>query len=322
MFTTMLPPSSTDAARVHRFGGPEVIVIEEVPVPLPGPGEVLVRVAAAGVGPWDAWIRAGKSVLPQPLPLTLGSDLAGAVVAVGPEVTGLAPGAAVFGVANRRFTGAQAGYALAQACMVTRKPLRFDDVQAASVPVIAVTAWQALFDQAQLEAGQTVLVHGAAGSVGAYAVQLARRARARVIATASAKDRDFVRSLGADVVVDYRSERFEDAAQDVDAVIDLVGGDTQARSFAVLRPRGSLVSAVSTPDQEEAARRGVRASFFLVDVTTAHLDRIAALLDAGELSVDIGAVLPLAEVRGAHEMLDGTRPRPRGKIVLTMAPAR
>ncbi|WP_437331198.1 alcohol dehydrogenase catalytic domain-containing protein [Sorangium sp. So ce381] len=107
MFTTMLPPSSTDAARVHRFGGPEVIVIEEVPVPLPGPGEVLVRVAAAGVGPWDAWIRAGKSVLPQPLPLTLGSDLAGAVVAVGPEVTGLAPGAAVFGVANRRFTGAQ-----------------------------------------------------------------------------------------------------------------------------------------------------------------------------------------------------------------------
>ncbi|WP_437611752.1 NADP-dependent oxidoreductase [Sorangium sp. So ce834] len=321
MFSTMLP-SATDAARVHRFGGPEVITLEKVPLPLPGPGEVLVRVAAAGVGPWDAWIRAGKSVLPQPLPLTLGSDLAGTVAAVGPEVTGLAPGAAVFGVTNRRFTGAHADYAVAQACRVTRKPLRFDDVQAASVPVIAVTAWQALFDQAQLEAGQTVLVHGAAGSVGAYAVQLARRARARVIATASAKDRDFVRGLGADIVVDYRSERFEEAAKDVDAVIDLVGGDTQARSFAVLKRRGILVSAVSTPDQEEAARRGVRASFFLVDVTTAHLDRIAALLDAGELSVDIGAVLPLAEVRGAHEMLDGTRPRPRGKIVLAITPAR
>ncbi|MGK3962072.1 zinc-binding dehydrogenase [Sorangium sp. So ce118] len=133
---------------------------------------------------------------------------------------------------------------------------------------------------------------------------------------------NFVRGLGADIVVDYRSERFEDAAKDVDAVIDLVGGDAQARSFAVLKPRGTLVSAVSNPDQAEAARRGVRASFFLVDVTTARLDRIAALLDAGELSTDIGAVLPLAEVRGAHEMLDGTRPRPRGKIVLTMAPAR
>ncbi|WP_437515714.1 NADP-dependent oxidoreductase [Sorangium sp. So ce1099] len=321
MFTTMRP-SSTDAARVHRFGGPEVITIEKVPVPLPGPGEVLVRVAAAGVGPWDGWIRAGKSVLPQPLPLTLGSDLAGTVTAVGTEVIDLAPGAAVFGVTNKRFTGAHADHAVAQAGMVTRKPLRLDDVQAASVPVVAVTAWQALFDQAQVEAGQTVLVHGAAGSVGAYAVQLARGVRARVIATASARDRDFVRRLGADIVVDYRSERFEDAATDVDAVIDLVGGDAQARSFAVLKPRGLLVSAVSNPDQEEAARRGVRASFFLVDVTTAHLDRIAAMLDAGELSTDIGAVLPLAEVRGAHEMLDGTRPRPRGKIVLTMAPAR
>ncbi|HTN87370.1 MAG TPA: NADP-dependent oxidoreductase [Sorangium sp.] len=321
MFATMLP-RSIDAARVHRFGGPEVIAIDKVPVPLPGPGEVLVRVAAAGVGPWDGWIRAGKSVLPQPLPLTLGSDLAGVVAAVGPEVTDLAPGARVFGVTNERFTGAHAAYAVAQAGMVARAPLRLDDVQAASVPVVAVTAWQALFEQAQLEAGQTVLVHGAAGGVGAYAVQLARRARARVIATASAKDRDFVRGLGADVVVDYRSERFEDAAKDVDAVIDLVGGDAQARSFAVLKPGGTLVSAVSNPDQEEAARRGVRASFFLVDVTTARLDRIAALLDAGELSTDIGAVLPLAEVRGAHEMLDGARPRPRGKIVLTMAPAR
>ena len=172
------------AWRVHEFGPPNVMRFERVPRPNPGPGEVLVKVEAAGVGPWDGWIRAGKSALPQPLPLTLGSDLSGEIVAVGPGVSDLRVGDQVYGVTNPRFVGAYAEYALASAAMVSRKPTSLTYIEAASVPVIAVTAWQALFDQAQLKAGQTVVIHGAAGNVGAYAVQLARRAGVRTIATA------------------------------------------------------------------------------------------------------------------------------------------
>ena len=197
------------AWRVHEFGPPSVMRFERVLRPSPGPNEVLVKVEAAGVGPWDGWIRAGKSALPQPLPLTLGSDLSGEIVAVGPEVSDLHVGDQVYGVTNPRFTGAYAEYALASAAMVSRKPTSLTYIEAASVPVIAVTAWQALFDQAQLKAGQTVVIHGAAGNVGAYAVQLARRAGVRTIATASTDDIPFVRNLGADTVIDFKTQRFE-----------------------------------------------------------------------------------------------------------------
>jgi NADPH:quinone reductase-like Zn-dependent oxidoreductase len=305
------------ACRVHRFGPPHVIFFEDVARPHPREGEVLVRVKAAGVGPWDAWIRAGKSVLPQPLPLTLGSDLSGIVEAVGPAVTALKPGTEVFGVTNRQFTGAYAEYAVASVGMIAARPVRLSDVEAASVPVVAVTAQQALFEQAKLVAGQTVLVHGAAGNVGAYAVQMARQAGLWVIA-ADASDVEAAHGLGAQEVIDHRAVRFEDVVSGVDAVIDLVGGEVQARSFAVLRRGGILVSAVSKPDQEVATRHGVRALFFLVDVTTAHLTQIAAMIDAGDLTVNVGAVLPLADARVAHEMLEGSRSRPRGKIVLSV----
>jgi len=307
------------ACRVHRFGPPEAIVIDDVPVPAPAAGEVLVRVTAAGVGPWDGWIRAGKSVLPQPLPLTLGSDLAGVVETVGPGVAGVAPGDAVFGVTNPRFTGAHAEYAIAARGMIAAKPAGLDDVAAAAVPVVAVTAWQMLFDRAHVAAGQTVLVHGAGGSVGASALQMARAAGARVVATAGRDDLAYVRGLGADVVCDYRADRFEDHARDVDVVVDTVGGETQTRSFAVLKRGGTLVSIVSEPDAQEAARRGVQASFLLVGVTTTLLERVAALIAAGRLATRVGAVLPLAEARAAHEMLEGSRPRPSGKIVLRVA---
>lgn len=310
-------PRTIKASRVHRFGPPEAIVLEDIERPEPGEGQVLIRVAAAGVGPWDAWIRAGKSVLPQPLPLTLGSDLSGTVAAVGPGVTGFAPGDEVFGVTNTRFTDAYAEYAIATAGMIARKPDRIGHIDAASLPVVSVTAWQALFGQAQIRRGQTVLILGGAGNVGAYAVQIAHRAGARVIATASTGDLDFVRSLGADEAVD-RKERLEDRVEAVDAVVDLVGGEAQASAFAVLKRGGVLVSAVSQPDQEEAMRRGVKAGFFLVQVNTADLERIVAMVDAGDLVTQIGTVLPLTAARTAHEMLDGTRPHPRGKIVLSI----
>lgn len=314
MTDTTLPRMMT-ACRVSQFGGPEVITLGRVERPEPSADEVLVRVLAAGVGPWDGWIRAGKSVLPQPLPLTLGSDLAGVVEAVGPGVSSFQPGDAVFGVTNGRFTGAYAEYAVASAGMIAQRPARLEPVDAAAVPVVAVTAQQAVERAGQM-AGATIVVHGAAGSVGACAVQLAHRAGARVIATAGAKDLGYVRGLGADVVVDYRSGRFEDVARDVDAVLDFVGGETQSRSFAVLRRGGALVSAVSEPDQGLAAQHGVAAGFFLVEVTTERLTAIAGLIEAGALTVPVGAVLPLASARVAHEILEGTRPRPRGKIVL------
>jgi NADPH:quinone reductase-like Zn-dependent oxidoreductase len=307
------------ACRVHHFGPPDVISFEDVPRPAPGAGEVLVRVKAAGVGPWDAWIRAGKSALPQPLPLTLGSDLSGVVEAVGPGVTAVKPGTQVFGVTNPRFTGAYAQYAVASAGMIAPRPARLSDVEAASVPVVAVTAEQALFEHAGLVSGQTVVIHGAGGNVGAYAVRLARRAGLRIIATVGAREIEAVRSLGAEEVIDHRAMRFEDAVKNVDAVIDLVGGEVQARSFEILKPGGVLVSAVSQPDQEVATRRGVRALFFLVNVTTAHLTRIAAMIDAGELVPNVGAVLSLADARVAHEILEGARPRPGGKIVLSVS---
>jgi NADPH:quinone reductase-like Zn-dependent oxidoreductase len=306
------------AWRVHEFGPPNVMRFERVLRPNPGPSEVLVKVEAAGVGPWDGWIRAGKSALPQPLPLTLGSDLSGEIVAVGPGVSDLRVGDQVYGVTNPRFIGAYAEYALASAAMVSRKPTSLTYIEAASVPVIAVTAWQALFDQAQLKAGQTVVIHGAAGNVGAYAVQLARRAGVRTIATAATDDIPFVRNLSANTVIDFQTQRFEEEVRDADAVIDLVGGETQKRSFQVLRRGGKLISAVSRPDQHLAQSRGVEAAFFLVNVTSQHLAEIAGLVDGGKLRTRVGAVLPLADAREAHFMLERVRPQPKGKIVLTV----
>jgi NADPH:quinone reductase-like Zn-dependent oxidoreductase len=316
-------PPSMMAWRVHEYGPPDVMRFERIPRPDPGRDEVLVKVEAVGVGPWDGWIRAGKSALPQPLPLILGSDLAGEVVAVGQGVSRPRVGEPVYGVTNSQFVGAYAEYALASATMVSSKPTSLNYIEAASVPVVAVTARQALFDHAQLTTGQTVVIHGAAGNVGAYAVQLARRAGLHTIATAAADDAAFVRELGADKVIDYKPEPFEDSVRDADAVIDLVGGDTQRRSFQVLRRGGKLISAVSDPDEDLARKHGVEAAFFLVKVTTEELAEIARLIDDGKLQVGVGTVLLLADAPQAHLMLEGLRPHPKGKIVLadTLVPA-
>jgi NADPH:quinone reductase-like Zn-dependent oxidoreductase len=308
------------AWRVHEYGPPDVMRFERIPRPDPGRDEVLVKVEAAGVGPWDGWIRAGKSALPQPLPLTPGSDIAGEIVAVGQGVSRPPVGEQIYGVTNSQFVGAYAEYALASTAMVSSKPTSLSYIEAAGVPVVAVTARQALFDQAQLKTGQTVVIHGAAGNVGAYAVQLAHRAGLHTIATASADDAALVRELGADTVIDYRTEPFEDRVRGADAVIDLVGGNTQKRSFRVLRRGGKLISAVSHPDEDLARRHGVEAAFFLVKVTTEALAEIARLIDDGKLRSGVRAVLSLADARQAHLMLEGLKPRPKGKIVLTTLP--
>lgn len=311
------PTQLMKAVRVHHFGGLEAIVYEEVARPAPGEGQVLVRVKAAGVGPWDAWVRAGKSALSQPLPLVLGSDLSGVVEAIGPGVSDFQPGNAVFGVTNAQFTGAYAEYAVADAAMIATKPIRLRHVEAASVPVVACTAWQMVCDHGQVDRAKRVLVHGAAGNVGAYAVQLAKRAGAEVIATAFTRDIDYVRTLRADHVIDVQTAHFEERVKEVDVILDTIGGETLDRSFEVLKPGGVLVSSVAMPDRDKAARYRIRGMFFLVAVTTAGLTKIAGLLDSGQLTTNVGEVLPLAEARMAHEMLAG-KPHKRGKIVLAV----
>jgi NADPH:quinone reductase-like Zn-dependent oxidoreductase len=305
------------AVRVHQFGGPEALVWETIPRPKPGAGEVLLQIKAAGVGPWDAWIRAGRSVLPQPLPLTPGSDVSGVVVDRGPGVSQLDRGDEVFGVTNARFTGGYAEYAIASTAMLARKPATLSFVEAAAVPVVACTAWQMVFEHGHTDATTRVLVHGGAGNVGAYAIQFAKGVAREVIATALPKDIDYVRSLGADRVIDGTATPFEEVLTDVDLVLDTVGGRTQERSFAILKPGGALVSVVSAPDQERANARSVRALFFVVEVSSARLEQIARLFDAGKLIAAVGDVLTLADFRTAHEMLAG-KPHKRGKIVLTV----
>ncbi len=309
-------PVTMKANRIHVFGGPEVILFEDVPRPTPGTGEVLVRVHAAGVGPWDAWIRAGRSALPQPLPLTLGADLAGTVEATGSRDSSFSVGDEVFGVTNPRFVGAYAQYALAFAHMLAHKPRRHDFLESASVPVVAVTARQMLFRHAHVRAGDRVLVQGAAGNVGAYAVQFARAAGAHVIASVLPKDRDQALRLGADEVISMPSEEAKGLRGTLDSAIDTVGGNAQRELFAYVRKGGTLISSVSVPDAQLAQQCGVEAKFILVEVGTEDLQAVADLLDAQRLLVRVGQELPLAQARQAHEMLEGLRPRPAGKVVL------
>lgn len=267
------PPRTMKAVQVRAFGGLEVMDYTDVPVPSPADGQVLVCVLAAGVGPWDALVRVGRSDLRQPLPLVLGSDLSGVVEAVGPGVTTIDCGDEVYGVTNARFTGAYAELAVAEAAMIARKPKRLSHEEAASVPVVATTAWQMLFDHAQVGTSQRVLVHGAAGNVGAYAVQLARWAGADVTATASPEQAASVQALGAREVIDgRRAEAFAPLERHFDVIIDTVGGPALTQGLGLLRAGGILVSSVSLPNQELAKGHDVRAEYLIVAVTTAGLD--------------------------------------------------
>lgn len=265
------------AARIHEFGAPEVIIVEDIPRPVPAGGELLVRVAAAGVGPWDAIIREGRSKVSPPPPLTLGSDLSGVVEAVGPAVTRFEPGDAVYGVTNPQFCGANAEYAICSAKMISAKPARLSEIEAASAPVVAVTAWQMLFDYAHAAPGQTVMILGAAGNVGAYAVQLAASAGLYVVAVAAVEYEEFVRSLGAKSAVDDPLAKLESDLPAFDVVIDTVGGEMRDRSLALLKPGGILVSVVSSAPLP--SRPDVRTVFFYVEVTGQRLKTISSLFD-------------------------------------------
>ena len=297
------------AARIHSFGSPDVVVVEDVAMPSPGSGDVLVRVMAAGVAPWDALIREGKSkVSPHP-PLTLGSDLSGVVETVGTGVTEFAPGDEVYGVTNPQFCGAQAEFAVATVGMIARKPRSLNFVEAASAPVIAVTAWQMLFQYAQALPGQTVMVIGAAGNVGAYAVQMAINAGIQVVAVARLDDEELLRSFGVQSIIDSSKPAFEQHFPPVDALLDTVGGNTLQRCVTALKPGGKLVTSVSAQPLPAGA------IFFYAEVTTERLQTLTTLFDAGSIKARVGSILPLSEAREAQSMLAGAPHKP-GKIVL------
>jgi NADPH:quinone reductase-like Zn-dependent oxidoreductase len=305
------------AAQIESFGPPDVIEIVDLPKPRPAEGEVIVQTKAAGVAPWDVYIRSNTSVTTPQLPLILGSDLSGVVDSVGPGVENLKPGDEVYGATNEEFIGAYSEFAVAKAKMLALKPAKLNFLEAASAPVVAVTAYQMLFEYAHLRPGQTALIHGAAGNVGAYAVQLAKNAGIKVVATASAKDFDYLRELKADQLIDYKEEHFERKLNPVDAVIDMVGGETRDRSMLVLKPEALLITALPIEPEDAVNRSPDRVTFFLAEVTTTRLNVLSELFDSGKLRAQVGSVLPLTEAIRAHEMLAGA-PHARGKIVLQL----
>ncbi|WP_330332769.1 NADP-dependent oxidoreductase [Streptomyces sp. NBC_00536] len=301
---------------VSQWGGPEVLTETEIERPEPGLGEILVRVHAAGVNPVDWKTRAsGTPIAWGPVPM-VGWDVSGTIEAVGPGVTLFQPGDEVFGMPRfPQQASAYAEYVTATARHFTHKPAAIDHVQAAALPLAALTAWQALTDTADLRPGQRVLVHAAAGGVGHFAVQIAKALGAYVIGTASAAKHDLVRSLGADEMIDYRTTAFEDAVSDVDVVIDAIGGDYGVRSLKVLRPGGHLIT-LNGPDDVPADAGGFRTGWTLVEPDYAGLKAIAALVAEGKLRPVVDTVLPLEQAAKAHEI--GEQGRTTGKIVLTV----
>lgn len=305
------------ALHAYAKDDPSQLVYEEAPLPSLAPDDALVRVHASGVSPaeltWPGtWIEADGG--PRRAPIIPGHEIAGTVEAIGSAVEGLSVGDAVYGLIDTHRDGADAEYAAVRAGDLALKPVSLTFAEAASVPLSALTARQALFDHGELQAGQRVLVHGGGGGVGTFAVQLARWRGARVATTASARDADLLRGLGADDVIDYRTQRFEEAAADVDVVVDTVGGDTWERSWRVLRPGGRLVSiAVPRPPEREGPA-GRRAIWFVVRPDRAQLDELSRLLDGGQLRPIVSDVVPLAEGREAYG--PSRSRRGTGKVVL------
>jgi NADPH:quinone reductase-like Zn-dependent oxidoreductase len=308
------------AARVHKPGPPDVIVVENIDVPEPREQEVLVRIYTAGVGPWDALVRTGKSGLPHTYPVTLGSEISGVVEMLGPNTNGFAVGAEVFGATNPLFINGYAEYAIATVRMIARRPASLSHLEAAALPVVGVTAWQMLFDHAHAHEGQTVVVHGSPGNVGSYAVQLARFRKLQVIGTIFGGDPGYVRALGADRVIDTESQNLTELSIRADIVIDTVGGKDQDQLFGLLKPGGIIVSSVVRPNVQLAKQHQVQSDYLIVDVNTDQLTQLAQLHERQELTIPVGSILPLADAVAAHEMLAGTRAHQRGKIVLKIAP--
>lgn len=310
---------SMKAVRISQYGGANALTYENAPRPTPGEGEVLIRVSSTSVNPFDCAVRAGymSSYFNYTFPLIPGTDVAGVIAATGPNVASFRPGDKVYARAGVTRDGAYAEYVAIPASDVAFKPKSLDYNYSAALPHVTLTAWQALFELANLTAGQSVLIHGAAGGVGHIAVQLAKLRGAKVFGTAS-ENMDLLNDLNIDLAIDYTTTRFEDVVGCVDVVLDTVGGDTQERSWSVLKPGGMLVSTVQAPSQETAAAYGVRAAMvFSAPPIGKVLTEVAGLVDTGKIKPYVSSVLSLEEVRKAHAMIEGRHTK--GKIILQVA---
>jgi NADPH:quinone reductase-like Zn-dependent oxidoreductase len=306
-----------NAVRIHSFGSADVLQLEDVPKPEPGENEVLIKVHAASVNPVDYKLRSGEfKPVGLTMPVTLGCDISGVVEDVGRDVSGVQVGDEVYALLDTH-SGGYAEFAVAKSDGVAPKPASIDHIHAAAVPQAAMTAWQGLFDHGRLKAGERVLIHGAAGGVGHFAVQFAKDRGAYVIATARTEDRGLLRELGADLIIDYTNERFEDHVRDVDLVLDLVAGETQRRSWESLKPGGRLVSTVQPPSDVEAARHHAKGEVFMTELNRDELARIGQMIDDGKVQVLVQQILPLGEVRRAHEHME--HEHIRGKVVLAVS---
>jgi NADPH:quinone reductase-like Zn-dependent oxidoreductase len=305
------------AVCIESFGGPETLKVEQIDRPKPKDDEVLVQVRAASVNPVDYKIRSGKypPVKQENLPKVLGRDISGVVVGRGAAVATFLDGDEVMAMLDRG-QGGYAEYVTLPADLCVRKPQGLNHTEAAAVPLAAMTAWQGLFDHGGLTAGQRVLIHGGAGGVGHFAIQFAKSAGAYVITTCSADDKEFVLSLGADEAIDYRSERFEDRLSEVDMVFDLIGGDTQERSWSVLKDGGTLVSTLAKPSERQAQIHHARAMNYMAHPDAAELGEIVHLIAERKVHPHVEMRLPLEDVAEAHRKAE--HGHPRGKVVLEM----
>jgi NADPH:quinone reductase-like Zn-dependent oxidoreductase len=304
------------AILVRSYGHSDLVHEEDIPTPTARPGEALVRVRAAGVNPVDWKTREGemKDAYPRTFPLTLGQDFSGEIVALGSGITDLKIGDAVYGLGEGTF----AEYAAVPLTMIARKPATLDFPAAAALPTPALTAFQVVLNYIRPKLGQTLLIHGAAGAVGSIATQLAVSKGARVIATASSRDAAYLKSLGVQEIIDFKTERFEQKVRDVDAVLDLVGGDVIARSVGVIRPGGALVTTVGPlPDSSQLGIRATRASFVLMKPNSRDLAQIAELVDRGLLKFRLSQVMPLKQAREAMDLSQSGSSH--GKVILKVA---
>lgn len=316
------PQPIMKAAVVHEFGGPEVFKYEDVPRPEPTDDEVLVRVMAAGINPVDSYVRQGmlaQRELKQPL--IIGYDIAGIVEKAGAKITKFKPGDAVYAYLPVSRGGGYAEFAIAKESEMSSKPRNIDFEKAATVPLAATTAWQALIETAKLDKGQTVLIHGGSGGVGSFAVQIAKARSAKVIATASTANQDLLKQLGVDQPIDYTATKFEQVVKDVDVVLNCVrGADTLTPSYGVVKKGGIIVSITGEPDAAECAKRGIRCSHVGAHPDAAVLEELTKLIEANKITPIVSQTFPLSDVAKAHQQIE-TR-HTRGKIVLKIASER
>jgi len=311
--------STMKAIVVHEYGGPEVLKYEDAPRPEPKENEILVKVIAAGVNPVDSAARSQKYArfMNITLPAIPGYDIAGIVERTGTSVTKFKAGDPVYAYIALDKGGAYAEYAVATEKEAAAKPKSLTYVEAAAVPLVSLTAWQALIDTAKLSPGQTVLIHGGSGGVGSFAIQIAKARGAKAFATASTPNQNLLKQLGADVAIDYTKQKFEDIAKDVDVVLDSVGKDTLVRSYGIVKKGGIIVSIVGRPNQAELDKHGIRGASISVEPNSDELAEITKLIEEKKIKVVVSQTLPLAEAAKAQSQAD-TR-HTRGKIVLKVA---